>query len=369
VAHEIDDGGGMETATAELLRRAAGDCDFTVVAWRLAPDLRPLVRWRRVPVPARPFAVRFVLFWLLAGARLLAVPRDLTHAVGAIVPNRVDVASIHFCHAAAPMDARADSEGLARRVHTRTLRWLALHAERWCFRPSRLRRFGVVSPGVGREIEDYYPGIPVVLTPNGVDTERFRPDAATRAAIRREQGVGADDVVAAFVGGDWARKGLALAIGSLGSAARGGSPVQLWVVGRGDVAGYRAIANAAGVADRVSFLGFRRDRERVLQAADIFVLPSRYETFCIAAFEAAATALPLVITPVNDVRALVRDGTGGLIVAADAGAVGDALAVLASDRARREADGRAARARALGFTWAASVESVTHLYRDLLAAT
>jgi glycosyltransferase involved in cell wall biosynthesis len=306
---------------------------------------------------------------LIAGARLLAVPRDLTHAVGAIVPNRVDLASIHFCHAAAPMDVRADSGGLARRVHARALRWLALRAERWCFRPSRVRRFGVVSPGVGQEVEHHYPGIPIALTPNGVDAERFRPDRATRAEVRRAEGVAADDVVAVFVGGDWARKGLALAIGSLDRAARGGKPVRLWVVGRGNITEYRAIANAAGVADRVAFLGFRRDRERWLQAADIFVLPSRYETFCIAAFEAAATELPLVMTPVNDVRALIQDGTGGLIVAADADAVGDALAMFANDRPRREVDGRAARARALGFTWAASAASVLDVYRDLLAAT
>jgi glycosyltransferase involved in cell wall biosynthesis len=115
----------------------------------------------------------------------------------------------------------------------------------------------------------------------------------------------------------------------------------------------------------VTFFGFRRDRERLFQGADVFVLPSAYETFCLAAFEAAAAELPVVVTRVNHVGALVRDGSGGAIVARDAGAVADALLPLVTDPRRRASDGRAARARVQQYTWDASAASVLALYREL----
>jgi UDP-glucose:(heptosyl)LPS alpha-1,3-glucosyltransferase len=356
----------METATVELVRRAAADFDITVVAWRLAPELRALVRWRRIPVPERPFALRFVMFGVLAGARLAVLPRDLTHTLGAIVPNRADVASVHYCHAAVPPDARAGAADWARRTYASTVTRLSLRAERWCYRPSRLRHFAVVSPEVGQEVEEHYPGIPTTLTRNGVDTRRFRPDPATRATVRREQGVGVDDVVVVFVGGDWVRKGLALVIAALGRMTRDGLPVRLWVVGRGDTVRYQEMAATAGVADDVTFFGFRPDRDRLLQSADVFVLPSHYEVSPLAAFEAAATGLPLVITAVNDATTLVHGGRGGMVVEATAAAVGDAIGALAADPARRRTDGDAARERVVGFTWDASAASVTDLYRELV---
>jgi UDP-glucose:(heptosyl)LPS alpha-1,3-glucosyltransferase len=225
-----------------------------------------------------------------------------------------------------------------------------------------------VSPGVRDEVAAAYPGIPIAVTPNGVDLARFAPDPSVRAAVRAETGVGRDDVVVLFVGGDWARKGLATAITAVGRLARTGAPVHLWVVGRGDIERYRALAAEAGLADRVAFFGFRPDRERFFRAADVFTLPTRYETFCIAAFEAAAAELPIVMTRVNDVGALVRDGSGGALVADDPDAFADALAPLVADPARRAADGRAARARAESYTWDASAASVFALYRELVGA-
>jgi glycosyltransferase involved in cell wall biosynthesis len=95
-------------------------------------------------------------------------------------------------------------------------------------------------------------------------------------------------------------------------------------------------------------------------------MPSRSETFCIAAFEAAAAGLPLVMTDVGDVGALVRDGSGGRLVDADVDELVDALQDYVGDTDRRIADGEAARARASAYTWDASATSVVAVYRELL---
>jgi glycosyltransferase involved in cell wall biosynthesis len=368
VAHEVHDDGGMEAAMAQLVRRATCDYDVTVVTSRLAPDLRARVRWRRVRIPPAPVVLRILAFALQAAPVVDREPADVVHTLGALVPNRADLATVAYCHAGVPADVRTTDAGdtTARRVNARLAHRVSVAAERWCYRPARLRRAAAVSRGVAGEFAAAYPGIPVSITPNGVDLVRFAPDPAVRHEVRRDAGVATDDVVVLFVGGDWVRKGLAVAIGAVGRLARTGAPVRLWVVGRGDEDRYRALAAEEGVADRVTFFGFRPDRERFFRGADVFTLPSAYETFCIAAFEAAAAELPIVMTPVNDVGALVRDGTGGALVERNPDVLAAALAPFVSDPVFRNADGRAARARVQRYTWDASTASVLDLYRELL---
>jgi glycosyltransferase involved in cell wall biosynthesis len=222
-----------------------------------------------------------------------------------------------------------------------------------------------VSPAIATELADAYPGIPITVTPNGVDAARFALDPAGRAELRSGEKVG-DDVVLLFVGGNWAHKGLGLAIRALGRLAAAGAPARLWVVGRGDAASYQRLAQDCGAGDRVQFFGFRDDPERYFGAADVFVMPSRSETFCIAAFEAASAGLPLVMTDVGDVGALVRDGSGGRLVDANVDELVDALQEYVGDTDRRIADGEAARVRASAYTWDASAASVLAVYRELL---
>lgn len=369
VAHGVHDDGGMERACAELVRQWHGAIDFTVVAAELAPELRALVgRWVRVRVPMRPIPLKFLGFFLTAGAILRRLDVDLIHTVGAIVPNRVDVSTIQFCHAGyrtatgslAPRDAP-----IARRVNSTITRLLALLAERWCYRASRLRAFAAVSDGVAAEVSEHYPGIPVSITPNGVDTERFRPDLLVRATMRAEHGIGADVCVVLFVGGDWDRKGLAIAIKAVAKARQAGAALALWVVGSGNEARFAALAEELGVADAVSFFGRRSDTERYYVAADVFVLPSGYETFGIVCFEAAASGLALVVTPIHGARELVGANEAGLLVERDAASVADALTKLANDPLLRgRLSGESAR-RVQSFTWEVSASTTARLYGAL----
>lgn len=370
VAHDIHDHGGMERACAELIRRTHDEVDFVVVATDLAPELRPLIqRWVRVRVPRRPFPLKFVLFWLLAGRALRGVDADLVHTVGAIVPTRVDVASIHFCHAgflAANNSLAQTVAPFLRQANTALSRILALASERWSYRPSRLRAFAAVSRGVAAEVTRHYPSIPVTVTPNGVDVERFRPDPEARAALRSAEAVG-DGVVALFVGGDWDRKGLGIAVEAISRVRADGHDLRLWVVGRGDEARFAALAEKSGVAPFIRFFGPRPDTERFYQAADLFVLPSAYETFSLVCFEAAGCGLPVVIPPISGAREIVGADEGGLLITRSSRSVADALLKLATDPELRARLGAEARRRAGAYTWQRSVESVTNLYETLLA--
>jgi glycosyltransferase involved in cell wall biosynthesis len=372
VAHDVHDAGGMERALAELVRRVGPRAAVTVVSARLAPELRSrVVGWKRVPVPGRPFPVRFAAFYALAGLRLLRLrgPGRLVHTCGAIVPNRVDVATVHLCHAGlvTATGRLTPSDGsLPRRLNTALTRAVSILAERWTYGRPRTRALAVVSPGLRREVLAHYAVPPVFLTPNGVDASRFSPDAAVRARVRRENSVASGEVVAVFVGGDWARKGLVTAIDGLAHAAGDGVPVRLWVVGPGDEGRYRARADRLGVGHLVTFFGRRPDTETFYRAADLLLLPTQYETFSLVAHEAAAAGLPVVVTGVSGAVDLVGRDEAGILVERTPESVAAALTRLARDPGLRRRLGEEGRRRVSARTWDASVDEVVGVYRDLL---
>jgi glycosyltransferase involved in cell wall biosynthesis len=365
VAHGIHDDGGMERAFAELIRRMASRYRVLVVSSELAPSLRPLVEWRRVPVPRRPFPLRLLMFFLLGGMRLRGARSDLIHTLGAIVPNRSDLAQIQFCHAgfvAATNHLGPAEAPRLRRLNTSMARLLSLGLERWSYRPGRLRRFLAVSDGVATELKRHYPGIPVTVASNGVDLERYKPDSAARSQMRASEGVPADAVIALFVGGDWDRKGLPIIL----RAVAGAGEMLLWVIGSGDKDRFEGLARELGITDRIRLFGSRSDGERFYAAADIFCVASSYETFSIATHEAAASGLPIVASPVSGVTELMGDDQAGFLVERTVEGFRHALVRLAANPALRARLGSAGRQRVGQFTWDASAAAVLDVYREIL---
>lgn len=365
VCHDVAGQQGVDRAVRELLLRAANQVEFTVVTRTLAPDLRPLVRWVRAPAPGRPYLLKATVFFVVAGLRLLGRRADLVHAhaTGALVPTRADLLTVHFFRHVAyrAFGTLVPDRSLAARLSTR----FHLAVERWAMR--RARALSALSEGSRRELREEFPDARIVVTPNGADLERFRPDPELRSRVRVEEGLGVDEVVAVFVGNAFKNKGLRLTIEGLGVAARrGGGPNKLLVIGRGGAERYRAVAEEHGVGDRVRFLGVRDDVERWLVAADLFVLPSAYENHSLAATEAAASALPLVLTAVSGTDELIGDGEAGIVVERTPESVAAALETLASDRELRRRLGEAARTRALDLSWDDAVESVLTAYDELL---
>ncbi|MEV1128809.1 glycosyltransferase [Agromyces sp. NPDC049794] len=185
---------------------------------------------------------------------------------------------------------------------------------------------------------------PIHIIPNGVDVDRFRPaDATERAAARSALGIDDDRAIAVFIGHEFERKGLPIAI----TALRAASEVTLLVVGGTPDRVRRAEAHAreAGVRDRVVFVGSRADPMPYLWAADVLVLPSAYEANALVVLEALACGLPVVSTRVGFAPDLIVDGDNGFLVERDAASVGTRLAEVTSQplddwrgRARRTAE-------------------------------
>jgi glycosyltransferase involved in cell wall biosynthesis len=192
---------------------------------------------------------------------------------------------------------------------------------------------------------------------NGVDPARFHPPAteaerADRAALRAGCGAAEDTVVLVIVSRLVAHKGHA----PLLAAAEHLPRAHVWVVGErlpsdhGDRIDDILAAARLRLGPRLSLLGARGDVERVLRAADVFVLPSEFEGMPRTVAEAMMTGLPVVATRIRGTREQVVEGETGLLVpVGDAAALASALGRLVADDGLRAAMGSAglARARAL----------------------
>ena len=173
----------MERVHSELIRRLSDRFDFVVLSHTLEADLSELVTWHRVPTPRRPAVIARPLFFAVGSLYAARLDVDILHTCGAIVGNRAQLSTVHFCHAG----FREANGGLApkgapfdRRLNTALMRSFAIGAERWCYRGTRTDVLGAVSRQVEGELENHYKGARVVVTPNGVDVEDFRPDHEVR---------------------------------------------------------------------------------------------------------------------------------------------------------------------------------------------
>ncbi|MFN8202172.1 MAG: glycosyltransferase family 4 protein [Solirubrobacteraceae bacterium] len=184
------------------------------------------------------------------------------------------------------------------------------------------------------------------------------PAPVDRAAVRAELGLCGDTVAILYLGQLEARKDPLLAV----RAARAIPNATMLVAGDGPQRDELAAAGAR-------LLGFRRDPERLLAAADILVMPSRHEGLSFAVLEALASGAACVVSDGPGNPEAVGDA-GIVFPAGDEAALHAALARLAADPAQRERRAAAGRARAAAeFSVGRFLERMGALYADALAAT
>jgi glycosyltransferase involved in cell wall biosynthesis len=143
----------------------------------------------------------------------------------------------------------------------------------------------------------------------------------------------------------------------------------LWLAGEGpQEQELKDLASTLGMTDRVHFLGWRRDRAALLQAADICVFPSRYEPFGTVFVQAWAQHTPLICSKAQGPVQYVHDGEDGLMFDIDdVGQLTQHLQTLINDQdlAKRLADAGYIRYQN-EFTREKIVETYINLYRRVI---
>lgn len=200
----------------------------------------------------------------------------------------------------------------------------------------------------------------VAVWGRGVDSDLFHPDRRSEEA-RRALGIGADDLVIAYVGRLAAEKNLeqlCRAWRLLPEKDRR----RLLLVGDGPMRG----ALEAESDGRMIFAGYRRgeDLARCYAAADLFVFPSLTDTFGNVMLEAMASGLPVVGFDVAGPRDVIRHGITGLVVGErSAEALARAMAELLDASQKRAVMAGEARRYAESQAWDRILECVREQYR------
>ncbi len=231
------------------------------------------------------------------------------------------------------------------------------------YRRRQARHLIAISQRVAGEIRDHYGWRrPVSVIHHGVESARFRPphDAGERGACRERYRLPADAWIWLFVGE--AVKGLAEAIAQLPAFPE----ARLLAISRSDRRIHEALAAELGVADRLNFWGPEQDIALAYRAADVFVYPSRYDTFGMVVSEAMASGVPVVIGRDIGAAELIRNGENGFLVApGDRVGLRESLQHLRSDRRLTERVSAAGLATARLQTWDACAAATEAVYASL----
>lgn len=320
-------------------------------------DLVPYLRH-----PISPVGDARAVGRLAAAFRALAPDVVHTHSskagiLGRLAAVRAGVRTIvHTVHGWSFNDTQ---DGLRRRVYAGLERHVAKRTTRLvCVARADVERglaLGIGDPGRYRVLR------------SGIELGAYRRAANVRAAARSAWGFGEDVTVVGTLANfkpqkaplDFVRAAArALASdGSLAFVAAGDGPLR---------AEAERLARRSGIADRLRFLGWRRDAAEVLAGFDLFLLTSRFEGLPRSVLQAIDAGVPVVATAVDGTPEIVDDGRTGLLVPpGDVEAAADAVIRFARDPALARRCAEAARDR-LGreFDLAAMVRELEKLYLD-----
>jgi glycosyltransferase involved in cell wall biosynthesis len=208
-----------------------------------------------------------------------------------------DINWVHYVHAAYVPNSRT---GVAAKLKQQLDRQIALKTEREALQAARI---AIANSHLTRnhlidllaidpsKIETIY---------YGIDSSVFYPAAADeRERLRLEYRWDLDRSIVTFIGalGD-RRKGFDTLFGAWQQLCQDPNwNANLVVIGVGaELPLWQQRAQAAGLADRIEFMGFRRDVPSILRAADCLVAPTRYEAYGLGVHEALCCGLPALTT-------------------------------------------------------------------------
>jgi glycosyltransferase involved in cell wall biosynthesis len=388
----VDRRHGTERALAELLERLAGNygCEIHLYAQRVedlqlsdARSARSAVStesgaifWHRVPSIPGPHVAQFLAWMFLNGflrwwdTTLGGVSYDLVLSPG-INCLHPDVVIVHALFHRLKELAREENQdraahaGFFRRLHRRVYYGLLTALERRIYTDSRVTLVAVSKRTAGL-LEECVHREDVCVIPNGVDTNHF--SVAARLALRLEErqrrSFRDEDFVLLLIGNDWRNKGLPTILEAL--AALPGLPIRLLVVGNDNAEPFRARAVELGVQNRCRW---ERSSPRVLgfyAAADIYVSPSREDSFGQPVAEAMACGLPAITSVCAGISDYIHDALDGFVLREprDAQTLSELIARLQAEPDLRRKVGEAASKTILEWDWNRNAAALWELLKN-----
>ncbi len=248
---------------------------------------------------------------------------------------------------------------------------------------ARVDRIIAATPAEQAQLEWLYKVDPrkVVIIPPGVDVGHFYPIPVDEA--RQFIGLAPESRMILFVGRIEPLKGLDTLIKAVACLRVQdlAEPVHLAIIGgdpeaapedmSAEMTRIQKICDELTVGKMVVFLG-KRGQDTLpyyYSAAEVLVMPSRYESFGMVALEAMACGTPVIASQVGGLAYLVQDGlTGYHVPEGDDEALCEKLTALLGDASLRRSLGRNAAEYARNYAWEKIATRIMAVYDDVIKA-
>jgi glycosyltransferase involved in cell wall biosynthesis len=285
------------------------------------------ITWHRVPSIPGPHLFKF-LFWILANttirwwhslARGLRPDIVLSPGINCLDADFIIVhvvfQRLRKLVAEQPKQpfAPGTRSGTPRHLH-RTVYYATVAAlERIVYR-NRKTKLAAVSHRTAKLLDACFgrKDVPVIF--NGIDTVQFSIPArlARRQGARFRRKFSDDEFVLLLIGNDWRMKGLPAILESI--AAAPDLPLRLIVAGSDVPANFSGIVEHLKVGNRCLWEPARPDVLDFYAAADVYVSPSREDSFGLPVAEAMACGLPVITSKFAGVSELIQNDRDGFVL-------------------------------------------------------
>ena len=212
-------------------------------------------------------------------------------------------------------------------------------------------------------VSKYFPGTYRII-PNGIDTERFRPDLEPIPALK---GSGPKIL---FVGRFEPRKGLKYLLQAFPRVLEEQPSAKLVIVGQGFLERYYRRYVEEHIKGSVLFVGHvsPEDLPRYYASCDIYCSPATgAESFGIVLLEAMATETPIICSDIPGYRTLMEEGKEGLFFKArNPVSLAERILFLLRDRKLMDSLGKAGRVKSMAYDWKIVARKVLDFYSEVL---
>lgn len=333
----VDKRHGTERAVAELLERLARDygCEIHLYAQRVAglwlatpeskhPEGSGRIVWHRVPGVPGPHLLQY-LAWLIFNGAVRRWDTFRSRSPYAIVFSpginclHPDIVVVHaLFHRLRELalergDDSAARGGILRRCHRRLYYLLLTRLERRIYTRPRVT-LAAVSKRTAGLLKTYFERDDVAVIPNGVDRSQFSREArlSQRSTARRQRHIQGGDCVLLLIGNDWSVKGLPVILRAMASLRD--LPLRLLVVGTDAAGPFQEYAAELGILERCLWERPTPNALDLYAAADIYVSPSREDSFGLPVAEAMACGILVITSTQAGVAECIREGVDGLVL-------------------------------------------------------
>ncbi len=287
--------------------------------------------------------LRGLIFFISATLKLMSIVRknkiDLVHAHYIMPPGLIAV----ICKGILGVKTAVTIHGsdifvLARKRALRNLIKYVLNKVDYVFVVSDSIRDEVLNLGI-EGIQNK-----IKVTYNAVDVQKFRPDQ--ESSFKEEMNIDARKPVVLFVGNLVWQKGVGYLIRAKEFLKK---DAEIVIVGDGPLfEEFKGIVEFENI-EEIKFAGARKDIEKIMAAADVFVLPSLSEGRPSVILEAMASGKPVIATNVGGIPELVNEQVGILINPEDPVGLAEAINKLLGDKELREKMGKNAREQSMRY--------------------